>query len=97
MRASILFILALLAAMPAHALSIRNLTDTTQVVVMEQGGQRFEMILPPKTTRYYQGGDVTLHKVGQPPIRADFMNEYAIWPDGKLIIQRRQKVKGISR
>ena len=97
MRVFSLFLMAALLAAPAHAVTLRNLSDQTQVVMVEQGGAKQEAILPPKASRHFMGGDVTLVKPGQRPVHADFQDEYAIWPDGKLIIQRRQKVKGMSR
>lgn len=94
---SVLFIIAVLIAAPAHALSIRNLSDTTKVVVITQGGQHQEVILPPKATRHFYGGGMTLSMPGKHPIRADFTDEYAIWPDGTLSIQRRNTVRGRVR
>lgn len=93
---SVFLAMALLAA-PAHAVTVRNLSDSTQAVIVEQGSGRHELILPPGGVRYYTGGAVILTVSGQRPVRADFQDEYAIWPDGKLIIQRRQKTKGTSR
>lgn len=91
------FLAAALAGGQAHALTVKNLSDSTHVIVIERGGNMQEIVLPPKASRHFTGGDMVLHMPGQRPIQAEFLNEYAIWPDGKLIIQRRQKIKGMSR
>lgn len=88
--------LAALAAFPAHALSIKNLSGTTQALVLEQGGNRMELILGAGQTRYLQGGPYIAHLPGQPSKEVKFDEEYVIWPSGKMHIQRRLKAAGAS-
>lgn len=89
-----MFLGVLLAMSPAHALSIKNLSGSTQVVTIEQGGAMRQVIIEPNRTFRYHGGDVTLMMPGQRPKQTDFYEEYVIWPDGKLILQRLNKSKG---
>lgn len=97
MRVFLTGLLLALLASPAYAVTIKNLSDSTQVVVIEQGGNQQEVILPAGATRHYVGGAVKLIMPGQRPVNADFHDEYAIWPSGKMHIQRRHKAKGTSR
>lgn len=96
MQKRVLFavIAVVMATSPAYALSIKNLSGTQQTLVMEQGGHRQAITLAPSATQYLVGGDMTLAMPGQRPQQAKFEEEYVIWPDGQMIIQKRQKVKG---
>lgn len=90
-------VITVLIVNPAYALSIKNLSGTQQVLVMEQGGQRQAITLMPNDTHYLVGGDMTLTMPGKPAKQVKFEEEYVIWPDGQMIIQKRQKVKGGRR
>jgi hypothetical protein len=84
-------------AMPAFALSVKNLSGVQQSLVLEQGNNRQAVTIDKGETRYITGGDMMLTMPGQKPKYVKFEEEYVIWPDGKLIIQKRQKTKGGSR
>lgn len=88
---------AVLLAAPAHAVSIKNLSGSTQVVVVEQGGETRNITLTPNQTIRIHGADVTLAMPGQRPKQTDFYEDYTIWGDGKLVIQRINKIKGGAR
>ena len=94
LKISLLTMLATLAMNPAYALSIKNLSGSTQVVTIEQGGATRDVIIEKGRTYRYQGGDVVLMMPGQRPKQTDFYEDYVIWPDGKLILQRINKTKG---
>lgn len=89
-----LVVLAALAAAPAQALSIKNLSGEAQTLQMEQGGTTQSLHIPANATRYLMGDNIMLTLGRQHSVSAKFDEEYAIWPDGTLMIQRRLKAKG---
>ena len=85
----------MLFASPAHAVTIKNLSGSTQVVVVEHGGASDEIVLEPGQSHHRFGAGIALMMPGQRPIRnVDPYDQYAIWPEGKLYIQKRQAIKG---
>lgn len=92
-----LMLTAALMASPASALGIRNLSGESQVLVMEQSGNRDSVVLEEGQSLYLMTGTMQLSVAGKHPVTAHFDEEFAIWPGGDLIIQKRQKTMGISR
>lgn len=88
--------LALMAS-PASALGIRNLSGESQVLVMEQSGNRDSVVLEEGQSLYLMTSTMQLSIAGKRPVTARFDEEFVIWPGGDLIIQKRQKTMGISR
>lgn len=97
MRGVMAFLAVALLAAPANAVSIRNFTDEPQTLTIEQGRATQEITLPPRGVYRYNGGGIWLQREGRPRLYADFYDEFAIWPDGTMRIQRRIKSKGGSR
>lgn len=97
MRYIFLILVALLTAFPAYALTIRNLSGSTQVIIVEQGGAAEEVIIQPGETAHRLGGGLALMMPGHTLRNVDSFDEYAIWPDGALTIQKRQHVKNEVR
>lgn len=93
----ILAVMASVYALPAQALSIRNLSGEMQMMTLEQGSHKKELVLPPNDTRYFVGGDMVLTLQDQEPRSVKFEEEYVIWPDGELILQKSVKTKGSAR
>jgi hypothetical protein len=91
-----LVILAMMMALPAtsaQALSIRNLSGEMQRLTLTQGGNSQELVLPAGDTRYFVGNGMTLTLPGQPSVNAGYEDDYVIWPDGQIILQKTQKAK----
>lgn len=86
-----------LIATPASALGIRNLSGESQVLVMEQSGNRDSVVLNAGQSLYLMTGTMQLSVAGKHPVTARFDEEFVIWPGGDLIIQKRQKTMGVSR
>lgn len=97
MRLIITMLALALLSTPAYAVTVRNLSDTPKVVIVEQGGNAQEITLEPGGIHRHIGGDVSLQVPGQSPIHTDFYEEYAIWPDGKLILQKLHRGRGQAR
>lgn len=94
MRRWLLCLVMVLMATPAYAVNIRNLSGREQVVVLEQGGSRTEVTIPAGRTIYYTGTDMLVYLPNQEPVDAKFDEEYAIWPSGRMMIQRQIKNRG---
>ncbi|MCH2546678.1 MAG: hypothetical protein MK052_03585 [Alphaproteobacteria bacterium] len=86
-----------LLAPQAQALSIKNLSGAKQTVVIEQAGQHIEIPIAANQTRYLSGGDVQIALKGKRFVQTKNEEEYTIWPDGSLIIQRINKARSGSR
>lgn len=84
----------LLAAGPAQAFVIKNLSDRPQTLTIEQLGSRQELTLPPGGRYQRLGVGIVLHQEGrETPIIVRQDGEYSIWPDGDIHIQRYKKVQ----
>lgn len=82
-------LLFLFLALPAHAaVKIVNLDDVPHVVVINNAGERSEVKLQPNRSYVTYGPMVDIGMKGQKKlIRAHIYGEYAIWKDGKLVLQ----------
>lgn len=77
-------------AMPVQAAAIRNLSGEAQALTILQGGERETVQIEDGRTYRRVGANMILELAGNAPVRVDDPHqEYVIWPDGKLIIQRR--------
>lgn len=89
MRFGVLCIVLVLIAFDVHALAITNLHKESQQVTVDQYGQAKNVTIAPGQTWRTSGRTFTLRKIGQPDIRAETLDEYVIWPSGRMGLQRR--------
>lgn len=89
MFARFVFLSLLLFALPAHAaVKIVNLDDVPHVVIINNAGERSEVKLEPNRFYITYGPMVDIGIRGEKKlIRAHIYGEYAIWKDGKLVLQ----------
>lgn len=97
MRFLMFWTVMVLMASPAYAVTVRNLSDVEKTILIEQGGHVQEITLEPGGFHRHVGGNVSLRVPGQSPIHTDFYEEYAIWPDGGLILQKLHRGRGQAR
>lgn len=90
MRKLFFCLLLLLLTLPAHAaVKIVNLDDVAHTVIINNAGERSEIILEPSRSYVTYGPMVDINVKGKKRvIRAHIYGEYAIWKGGKLILQR---------
>jgi hypothetical protein len=83
------FLLFLFQTLPAHAaVKIVNLDDVPHVIIIDNAGERSEVRLEPNRSYVTYGPMVDIDVKGQKKlIRAHVYGEYAIWNDGKLVLQ----------
>lgn len=86
----------LCAALPApvQAFTVTNLSGQPQQIVVDEGGAQTPVTLAPGQVYRRSGGDVMVLTPTRDPVQAKFDEEYAIWPNGMMYIQKRQRNKG---
>lgn len=81
---------SLFIASAVHAaVSVVNLDSVTHVLIVNNGGEVTKVTLEPHQVYRTYGPMVDLQIKGSTRvIRANVFGEYAIWGDGKLVLQR---------
>lgn len=85
---------ALLAALPAHAISITNLdTQTHQIVLAEVRGSKITRSVSEGATVHIAAAKGRIHLQAKPEqvMQIDYLDRLVIWPEGNLQIQMRRK------
>lgn len=82
---------AVLLPFQASAFSVKNLSGEPQTLYVDQGGTVTPLHLQPNEVRHYFGENTRIFMEGERPTYAHYMDQYIIWPEGKLHVQRRQK------
>ena len=86
-----IFALASLLALtvtPAFAISVVNLDKIERKVIINNGGEVNEVVLIPNQVYRAYGPFMTLRVEGGAEMRSDDNDEYVIWPNGRLAIQK---------
>lgn len=94
MRIILGLLLSVLAIAPAQAFTVKNLSEIDQVIEVEQYGRTWQPVIAPGGVYRFYAGPARIGKPGKRLVPAEQWDEYAIWPDGLLSIQRRHKIKG---
>ncbi|MGB1540521.1 MAG: hypothetical protein ACPG80_06130 [Rickettsiales bacterium] len=87
----ILAVLTSLFALPAYAVTVKNLTDEPKAIVIEIAREQRKVIIEPGSIYRYHSGGVKVGVPGKSLTYADPWDEYALWPDGTFAIQKRNK------
>ena len=83
--------IAVLLPFQALAFSVKNLSGEPQTLYVNQAGKELALHLEPNEVRHYFGENARIYMEGGEPAYAHYMDQYIIWPEGKLRVQKRQK------
>lgn len=88
MRLLLLLLLSLFALPASAAVKVMNLDDIPHTIIVNNGGERSEILLSPNQSYVTYGPMVDINVKGKKRvIRAHVFGEYAIWGDGRLVLQ----------
>ena len=97
MKSFLFFLSLVMVSMPAYAVAVRNLSGQPQVLEVEHGGQQFQVTIEDGKLYRRYGEAISINLPGNRPRFTENYEEYTIWQDGTLAIQRINQSKGLSR
>ncbi len=85
---SLLFLVLAATPISAHALTVKNLSDVPQQLLVHTPGKIEKVIIQPGVIYYIGGVGVLLQQPNQGITSTKPLEEYVIWKNGKLTRQR---------